>query len=250
MVLYNGNGGPSTNGIQNGAPDGIVLVHGSDQVVDALSYGGSFTAVGGPVDGRLLEDIGVEEGSSTPVGHSLQLVDDTWTGPLANTFGAANRSGGDREAPPSHTSPVCDATGDTDIADIQGGGFESPLRGQRVDVQGVVVGDFQGPEGLNGVFIQDPVGDRDPATSEGLFVFDPDGPALDDGDVVRARGTVDEYFGLTQVDEIAATTVCSRNGPLPPPTPLDLPTDGPLDRERPRACSSPARIRWRPPRPA
>ncbi len=221
-----------SNGIQNGSPDGIVLVDGSDQVVDALSYEGSFTAVGGPADGRLLEGIVAEEGSSTPAGQSLQLVDGTWTGPLASTFGAANTPGGGGEETPPETPPVCDATGETEISHIQGSGFESPLRGQRVEVQGVVVGDFQGSDGLNGVFIQEPIGDGDPATSEGLFVFDPDGPALEEGDVVRFRGTVDEFFGLTQVDEVSAVTVCAQDGPLPALTPLDLPTDGPLDRER------------------
>jgi len=222
-----------SNAIQNGSPDGIVLADGSGEVVDALSYEGSFTAVSGLADGRMLEDVGngVEEGSSTPAGDSLQLVDGTWTGPLANTFGAANTPGGGEEPPPQ-TPPVCDAPGETEISDIQGSGFESPLRGQRVEAQGVVVGDFQGSDGLGGVFIQGPVGDGDPASSEGVFLFDPDGPALDEGDVVRVRGTVDEFFGLTQVDEIAVTTVCAQDGPLPAPTPLDLPTDAPLDRER------------------
>lgn len=222
-----------TNGIQNGSPDGIVLADSAGKVVDALSYEGSFTAVGGPADGGQLEDIGVAESSSTPVGHSLQLVDGTWTGPLENTFGAANAPGGGGEEPPPQTPPVCDATGDTAIADIQGSGFSSPLRGDQVETQGVVVGDFQGADGLNGVFIQDPVGDDDDAaTSEGLFVFDPDGPALEAGDAVRVRGTVDEFFGLTQVDEVDGLTICDEDVALPAPTALDLPTEGPLDRER------------------
>jgi len=220
-----------TNGIQNGSPDGIVLANAAGDVVDALSYEGSFTAVGGPADGRALEGIDVEEGSSTPVGHSLQLVDGTWTGPVENTFGAANTPGGGEEPPPQ-TPPVCDATGDTDISDIQGSGFSSPLQGSQVETEGVVVGDFQGADGLDGVFLQDPDGDGDSATSEGLFVFDPDGPALDEGDVVRVRGTVDEFFGLTQIDEVVGLTACAQDGALPPPTPLDLPTEGPLDRER------------------
>ncbi|MDQ3408720.1 MAG: ExeM/NucH family extracellular endonuclease [Actinomycetota bacterium] len=252
VVLYNGSGGAvydtrtlsgpipgsgflvleyPVNGIQNGAPDGIVLADSAGNVVDALSYEGSFTAVGGPADGRVLEDIGVEEGSSTPVGHSLQLVDGTWTGPLEGTFGAANTPGGGEEPPPQ-TPPVCDADGATPISDIQGSGFSSPLQGDQVETEGVVVGDFQGSDGLNGVFIQDPVGDGNSATSEGLFVFDPDGPALDEGDVVRVRGTVDEFFGLTQVDEVDGLTICDEDVALPAPTALDLPTEGPLDRER------------------
>jgi len=86
-----------SNGLQNGAPDGIALVDASNSVVQFLSYEGSFTAVGGPADGITSTDIGVAEASGTAVGDSLQLAgagssygDFTWTGPLANTFGAVN----------------------------------------------------------------------------------------------------------------------------------------------------------------
>jgi uncharacterized protein len=61
-----------SNGIQNGAPDGIALVHG-DEVVQFLSYEGTLTAAEGPAEGRTSTDIGVGQGSSTPVGSSLEL---------------------------------------------------------------------------------------------------------------------------------------------------------------------------------
>ena len=119
LVLYNGSGGAvydttslagtlpdeagtgvgavaftyPSNGIQNGAPDGIALIH-DGAVVEFLSYEGSFTAVGGPADGLVSTDIGVAEGGSTPVGASLQLIGDTapftWTGPVAESPGALN----------------------------------------------------------------------------------------------------------------------------------------------------------------
>ena len=120
LALYNGSGGAvygtialvgtipdhqngygtldfSFAGIQNGAPDGLALVDSSSAVVQFLSYEGVFTAVGGPADGMVSVDIGVSEGSSTPVGDSLQLIgtgtdydDFSWTAPAANTFGAVN----------------------------------------------------------------------------------------------------------------------------------------------------------------
>jgi predicted extracellular nuclease len=122
LVLYNGNGGASygtttlsgtipdlgsgfgvvvvnypSNGIQNGSPDGMALVDVASNVVQFLSYEGSFDAVGGPADGMTSTDIGVEEGSSTPVGNSLQLTgtgmayeDFTWVADAPNTFGAFN----------------------------------------------------------------------------------------------------------------------------------------------------------------
>ena len=40
-------------------------------------------------------------------------------------------------------------------------------------LEGVVSGDFQGSEGLNGFFIQDPTGDSNEETSDGIFVFAP-----------------------------------------------------------------------------
>jgi hypothetical protein len=84
-------------GIQNGSPDGLALVDGSSAVVQFLCYEGTFTAASGPAAGMTCDDIGVSEGTSTPVGDSLQLAgtgtgyaDFSWTGPIANTFGAVN----------------------------------------------------------------------------------------------------------------------------------------------------------------
>ncbi|WP_100630098.1 DUF5689 domain-containing protein [Algoriphagus formosus] len=84
------------NGIQNGAPDGIALVE-NGSVIQFLSYEGTFTAIGGPADGMNSEDIGVSEGSSTPVGVSLQLTgngktyaDFTWSPESAQSFGSFN----------------------------------------------------------------------------------------------------------------------------------------------------------------
>jgi len=84
-------------GIQNGAPDGLALVHGSD-VRQFLSYEGSFAAVGGPADGMSSTDIGVAESGSTPAGHSLQLFgsgscyeDFVWGSPASESPGRINR---------------------------------------------------------------------------------------------------------------------------------------------------------------
>ena len=122
LVLYNGSNGteydsvtlegviPDTengfgfvftfiSGIQNGGPDGIALVNASAEVVQFLSYEGSFTAVGGIADGMLSEDIGVSEPSNSPDGFSLQLsgegttyTDFTWTAPSESTFEEVNNN--------------------------------------------------------------------------------------------------------------------------------------------------------------
>ncbi|MFC2134966.1 T9SS type A sorting domain-containing protein, partial [Bacteroidota bacterium] len=85
------------SGIQNGSPDGLALIDNSGNVVQFLSYEGSFTAVGGPADGLTSVDIGVSEPYNTPVGYSLQLTgngtkyeDFIWNEASANTFDDCN----------------------------------------------------------------------------------------------------------------------------------------------------------------
>jgi DNA/RNA endonuclease G (NUC1) len=92
LVLYNGNNGAPYNtsaplsgemptvcgnrgvvvvnypadGIQNGAPDGIALVNSQGQVIEFLSYEGSFTAVGGPANGMVSTDIVASQNNAGP----------------------------------------------------------------------------------------------------------------------------------------------------------------------------------------
>jgi DNA/RNA endonuclease G (NUC1)/uncharacterized protein YjdB len=121
VLLYNGNGGavyntrtlsgaiPATcgargvvvltypvDGIQNGSPDGLALVDGAGQLVEFLSYEGSFTGSGGAANGVVSTDIGVAEGASTLTSQSLQRTvagDNSWLAPAAHSFGACNDAG-------------------------------------------------------------------------------------------------------------------------------------------------------------
>lgn len=61
------------NSIQNGAPDGLSLDYEGD-IIQFLSYEGTFTATNGPAIGLTSIDIGAKETGTTPVGNSLQLV--------------------------------------------------------------------------------------------------------------------------------------------------------------------------------
>lgn len=63
-----------SNGVQNGNPDGIALIDNLGNVVQFLSYGGSFTATNGPAAGLTSVDIGITESSSSPAGGSIGLV--------------------------------------------------------------------------------------------------------------------------------------------------------------------------------
>ncbi len=88
----------------------------------------------------------------------------------------------------------------TPIYDIQGSGATVALPGSQT-TQGVVVGDYEGPSpALRGFFIQDPVGDGDPATSDGIFVFEgSNADAVSLGDIVRVTGTAGENQGQSQI---------------------------------------------------
>lgn len=86
----------------------------------------------------------------------------------------------------------------------------SPLIGQQVTIEAVVVGDFQDNDGdatrnLSGFYLQEEVADEDGdgLSSEGVFVFSK-GFATDValGDLVRVTGTVEQYFGETQLSKI------------------------------------------------
>ena len=117
------------------------------------------------------------------------------------------------------------------IHDVQGNGAASPLVGQTVAIEGIVVGDFQDGVGtngdLNGFFVQeeDADADADPLTSEGIFVYNGSSPSVDvsNGDLVRVEGAVSEFNGLTEMSSFTGVTVISSGNPLPTVTELSLP---------------------------
>jgi len=133
----------------------------------------------------------------------------------------------------------------TGIHTIQGNGPTSPLLGQAVDVEGIVVGSFQGTSKLRGFYLQEPdaTWDSDPATSEGIFIFEStQGPTVNIGDRVRVRGTVNEFtssgsfLGNTQTSSLteigmSSDLVCSTGNSFTVTT-LTLPIPDLADWER------------------
>jgi predicted extracellular nuclease len=116
------------------------------------------------------------------------------------------------------------------IHEVQGSGSKSPLEGETVTVQGVVIADFQERDELGGFFLQDPRGDGDEATSDGIFVF---GGRVDvaSGDEVRVTGSVKEHHGLTEITDVESIEVLGK-GMLPKPALVHLPLAGPAEWER------------------
>ena len=138
----------------------------------------------------------------------------------------------------SFSTPVVLICGNpaTFIHDIQGAGLTSPMAGSIVEIEGIVVGDYQGAGQFSGFFVQeeDADADADPATSEGIFVFNASSP-VSVGDKVRAKGTVFEFgtppFTLTELTSVSTVTICS-SGNSVTPTNVTLPVASINDWER------------------
>lgn len=129
---------------------------------------------------------------------------------------------------------VCGA-GCTLISAIQGSGTASPLVGTTLTIEGVVKGDFQSTTTeLSGFFVQeeDSESDGNPATSEGIFVYDNGfGVDVSVGQVVRVTGTVAEYYTLTELNAVGAVSPCP-GSPTTTPAAITLPVSSLTDWER------------------
>lgn len=112
----------------------------------------------------------------------------------------------------------------TRIHDIQGSTRISPLAGQQVsEVPGTVTA-IRSFGSARGFWVQDPHPDKNPATSEAVFVFTgKETPKVAVGDAITFSGTVSEYYpggkdaGLQSVTEITGATwkTVSSDAPLP-----------------------------------
>ncbi|HCE40202.1 MAG: ribonuclease [Alcanivorax sp.] len=115
----------------------------------------------------------------------------------------------------------------TRVAAIQGDGDASPLAGEGHVIEAVVTAVYPAFDGFY-VMETEAHRDNDPATSEGLFVYQPEAD-VSAGDRVRVSGTVNEYYGLTQIS--ADDRAVCEQGLTVSPVALTLPFDDPADRE-------------------
>jgi predicted extracellular nuclease len=93
----------------------------------------------------------------------------------------------------------------TPISSIQGSGADAAITGT-LSTEGVVVGDFEGTAANSGFFIQDPTGDGDAATSDGIFVFTGSSNLVSAGDLVRVTGFAHERFNQTAINGSSSTS--------------------------------------------
>ncbi|MEI8082124.1 MAG: ExeM/NucH family extracellular endonuclease [Actinomycetes bacterium] len=121
----------------------------------------------------------------------------------------------------TQSTAACGSAADL-IHTIQGSGSTSPVVGQTRTIEGIVVADYQNTAGgeMGGFFVQEEAADfdADPATSEGIYVYD-SANAVAVGDKVRVTGTVVEYIAsggtpaytlpLTELSPVSSVLVCS-----------------------------------------
>lgn len=116
--------------------------------------------------------------------------------------------------------------GQLSIPQIQGSGPASPYAGTVQSTEGVVTAKLG-----SSLFVQDPVGDGDPTTSDGIYVFNSNAAlvtGINPGDRVRVSGKVTEYRPsganrtYTELTEIAQVTRLA-SGQSVTPTNIVLP---------------------------
>ena len=213
---------PDTNFIQNGSPDAVALSF-NGTLIDTVSYEGDTGAPYTEGSGAGLEDAGVDGSISRcedGVDTNQNNVDFVFTGTI--TPGAENSCGGG--------GPIAQ---EVKIHEVQGNGSTSPLVDALVVIEGIVVGDFQDFGQLGGFHVQeeDTDADADPATSEGVFVYNYSNP-VSVGDLVQVTGQVAEYNGLTEITSVTDVVVKSSGNALPAPAELSLPVTNVDDFER------------------
>lgn len=118
----------------------------------------------------------------------------------------------------------------TPIYAIQGSGSAAAITGT-VTTQGVVIADYEGPApALRGFYIQDPAGDGNPTTSDGIFVFNGNNNNVALGDVVRVSGTAGEFQDQTQISAVTSIVNCGTGAVAPVDVTFPVPSADYLER--------------------
>ena len=165
-----------------------------------------------------------EPGRAGHVPGEARTADATKLGRTVHVHAGARKAG-----KPERTDPVLAAAfsrtqgagGGLAVWEIQGAGHVSPHLGAGVRTSGIVTAVAN-----NGFYLQDPAGDGDDRTSDGIFVYTRKKPGVVAGDGISVSGKVGEYvpggartnnLSVTQVGGSPSVTVVSSGNPLPLP---------------------------------
>ena len=186
----------------------------------------AFALAGGPVAFTLTPTTPFIEGATCTVTVTAALVTDQDTDDPPDNMAADHVFSFTVEDPQFCGDPA------TLISQVQGSGASTPLAGQTVSIEGIVTGDYQGAGAFSGFYVEEEAADHDanPATSEGIFVFNTSF-SVSTGDQVRITGTAGEFSGLTQISNVSAALVCSTGNGVAP-APVTLPVAALADWER------------------
>ncbi len=237
----------SSFGAEDEAPE-IVSTFPTDGAIDFPTTGNLTVTFSEPVDvtGTWFELICTTSGtvlatvSGGATTFTLNPDADLVTGETCTlTVYAANVSDQDTNDPPDNmeadytiTFSVLNACSlpFTPIYDIQGSGPAAAITGI-VTTQGVVIGDYEGPSpALRGFYIQDPLGDGDPATSDGIFVFNGNNNNVNLGDLVRVTGAAGEFQSQTQISNVTSIVHCGTGTVEPTDVDFPIPSADTLER--------------------
>ena len=201
----------------SGSKGSVKLYDATGAEVDVVGYGKASISEGAPAPS--LSNTTSAQRNAAGADTDDNSADFSTGAPTpASTGGEATAPAPDPDPTPDPVEPGATVT----IPEIQGTGAESPLKGQNVTTQGVVTAVWQGEKSLNGFTIQTPgTGDAAPAeASEAVFVYTGGTgfyPKI--GESVEVTGSVDEYYGQTQ---IALTQGAVLSDALPAITPLAI----------------------------
>jgi len=195
----------------------VLLLKQNDQVIDRIGQLGNGDTFAANI--TLVRDPIITTGDpqfDLPFDSSVG-----WISHPQNTFTFLGN--GEVEPPPPPVTLTC-LDPAVKISEIQGNGASSPLTGNTVIIEAIVTADLQNTDEMRGFFVQeeDQDADADAVTSEGLFVFHTDDD-VNIGDTVRISGTVDEFYGFTQLNQIQAIKVCATGSPMPTAANVTLP---------------------------
>ena len=242
-----GGGPPPTAPIVPSCPGTVAAFQGTTAVACGLSATDSDSIVNSavvfsvtpPTAGFSIVDFVPATGVGGTATATLQIANTVPVGSYSVVVRWSNNDTPPQTADCTITVNVVAATPVTPINQIQGSGNTSPLVSTVQTTEGVVYGLRS-----NGFFIQTPDGspldDGNPNTSEGLFVFTGSTPPVQIGNLVRVRGTVNEFVpaadpqqpSVTQLSGSLTIARLACSVPLPAPTvitPAIASTPSPLE---------------------
>lgn len=199
--------------------EAVNLAPGAFALEGGLSGVHAATIGGGPVTYMLTPSAAFAEGEPVALTVSATAVTDAATGT--------------KQAAADYTAEfITFSSAPLAIHTIQGAGLSSPYANFPVTVQGIVVGAFQAPGGIGGYYLEAPDAQHDanPATSEGIYIFD-NANSVTVGDLITVTGTVKEFqssgasafMTQTEITSVTTFTKVSTGNPLPTPAAVTLP---------------------------